>query len=109
MRFNSGFKGLRSDVLTIVNVKFSVLRRSPVVFIRTDVSEEHIASVFSIEEYSTVDILNNIQVVTPRIPRYLIAVTLFHGTRGGASWLSHCATNRKVAGSIPDGVIVICH
>ena len=25
------------------------------------------------------------------------------------SWLRHCATNRKVAGSIPDGVIGICH
>jgi hypothetical protein len=25
------------------------------------------------------------------------------------SWLMHCATNRKVAGSIPDGVIGIFH
>jgi hypothetical protein len=25
------------------------------------------------------------------------------------SWLRHCATSRKVAGSIPDGVIVIFH
>jgi hypothetical protein len=25
----------------------------------------------------------------------------------GCSWLRHCATNRKVAGSIPDGVIGI--
>jgi hypothetical protein len=25
------------------------------------------------------------------------------------SWLSYCATNRKVAGSIPDGVIGILH
>jgi len=25
------------------------------------------------------------------------------------SWLRHCATNRKVAGSIPDGVIGIFH
>jgi hypothetical protein len=24
-------------------------------------------------------------------------------------WLRHCATNRKVAGSIPDGVIGIFH
>jgi hypothetical protein len=24
-------------------------------------------------------------------------------------WLIHCATNRKVAGSIPDGVIEISH
>jgi hypothetical protein len=26
-----------------------------------------------------------------------------------AQWLSYCATNRKVAGSIPDGVIGIFH
>jgi hypothetical protein len=25
------------------------------------------------------------------------------------SWLTHCATSRKVAGSIPDTVIGICH
>jgi hypothetical protein len=27
--------------------------------------------------------------------------------RGGRSWLRHCATSRKVAGSIPDDVIGI--
>jgi hypothetical protein len=27
--------------------------------------------------------------------------------RAVAQWLRHCATNRKVAGSIPDGVIEI--
>jgi hypothetical protein len=26
-----------------------------------------------------------------------------------AQWLTYCATNRKVAGSIPDGVIGIFH
>jgi hypothetical protein len=26
-----------------------------------------------------------------------------------AQWLSYCATNQKVAGSIPDGVIGIFH
>ena len=26
-----------------------------------------------------------------------------------AQWLRCCATNRKVAGSIPDGVVGICH
>ena len=30
------------------------------------------------------------------------------GTRW-RSWLRHCATSRKVAGSIPDGVIEIFH
>jgi hypothetical protein len=28
---------------------------------------------------------------------------------GGTSWFRHCATSRKVAGSIPDGVIGIFH
>jgi hypothetical protein len=31
------------------------------------------------------------------------------GWRAVAQWLRHCATNRKVAGSIPDGVIGIFH
>ena len=35
-------------------------------------------------------------------------VYLDEGTRW-RSWLSHCATNRKVAGSIPDGTIGILH
>ena len=26
-----------------------------------------------------------------------------------AQWLRHCATNRKVTGSVPDGVIGIFH
>jgi hypothetical protein len=33
---------------------------------------------------------------------------LFGGTRF-RTWLNHCATSRKVAGSIPDGVIGIFH
>ena len=34
-----------------------------------------------------------------------------YGLRGTRwrSWLRHCATSRKVAGSIPDGVIGIFH
>jgi len=31
------------------------------------------------------------------------------GARGRRSWLRHCATSRKVVGSIPDGVIGIFH
>jgi len=41
-----------------------------------------------------------------------ILFTRPHQDRGGTryrSWLSHCATGRKVAGSIPDGVIGIFH
>jgi hypothetical protein len=34
--------------------------------------------------------------------------SIYWGTRW-RSWLMHCATSRKVAGSIPDGVIGICH
>ena len=30
-----------------------------------------------------------------------------HGERGGSGWLRHCTTSRKVAGSIPDYVIIL--
>jgi hypothetical protein len=33
----------------------------------------------------------------------------YGGVMRGRSWLRHCATNRKVAGSIPDGVTGIFH
>jgi hypothetical protein len=33
----------------------------------------------------------------------------YWGTLLVAQWLRNCATNRKVAGSIPDGVIGIFH
>jgi hypothetical protein len=32
-----------------------------------------------------------------------------YGGTGWRSWLWHCATGRKVAGSIPDGVMGIFH
>jgi len=38
----------------------------------------------------------------------IICTTYFRGTRW-RSWLRECATSRKVAGSIPDGVIGIIH
>jgi hypothetical protein len=34
---------------------------------------------------------------------------IFGGTLLVAQWLMHCATHRKVARSIPDGVIGIFH
>jgi hypothetical protein len=34
---------------------------------------------------------------------------LFWGSLMVVQWLWYCATNRKVAGSIPDGVIGIFH
>ena len=36
-------------------------------------------------------------------------LTLQYGGRRWRSWLRHCATRRKVEGSIPDGVIGIFH
>jgi hypothetical protein len=38
--------------------------------------------------------------------RFLFVVPSGHAV---AQWLRHCATNQKVAGSIPDGVIGIIH
>ena len=35
--------------------------------------------------------------------------TLYHKGTAVAQWLRYCATNWKVAGSIPDGVIGIFH
>ena len=43
---------------------------------------------------------------------YLLCVLLNHLNIMGtavAQWLTCCATNQKVAGSIPDGVIAIFH
>jgi len=37
-----------------------------------------------------------------------VAASELYGTRW-RSWLRHCATNRKVAGSIPDVVVGIFH
>ena len=37
-----------------------------------------------------------------------LSICLFGGT-GLRSWLRHCATSRKVVGSIPDGVTGIFH
>jgi len=40
---------------------------------------------------------------------HLVAVQFVSGGTRWRSWLRHCATIRKVAGSIPDGVIGIFH
>jgi hypothetical protein len=42
------------------------------------------------------------------VPNIIIITQYTLGTRW-RSWLRHCATRRKVAGSIPDGVIGIFH
>jgi len=46
------------------------------------------------------------------VPHWEIGASSVGGTRWGTrwrSWFRHCATSRKVAGSIPDGVIGIFH
>ena len=44
-----------------------------------------------------------------RVREYLRQCILPEGGTRWRSWLRHCATSRKVAGSIPDGVIGIFH
>ena len=46
---------------------------------------------------------------TSRFVDALRLVTVTNGGTAVAQWLRCCATNRKVAGSIPDGVIGIFH
>ena len=43
------------------------------------------------------------------LPRIYVATMYVIGTALWRSWLGHCATSQKVAGSIPDGVIGIFH
>jgi len=45
-------------------------------------------------------------------PHHVIQFGMYasrYGSTRWRSWLRHCATSRKVAGSIPDGVITIFH
>ena len=41
------------------------------------------------------------------VPTVIYFLTVLYGGTWWCSWLRHCATNRKVAGSIHDGVIGI--
>ena len=45
----------------------------------------------------------------PRAPFNVLAEWIITAGTAVAQWLRCCATNRKVAGSIPDGVIGIFH
>jgi hypothetical protein len=38
---------------------------------------------------------------------YFLLLFLYWGGTRLRSWLRHCATSRKVAGSIPDSVIIV--
>jgi len=40
---------------------------------------------------------------------YIYIYIYIYGITRWRSWLRHCATSRKVAGSIPDGAIEIFH
>jgi len=40
---------------------------------------------------------------------YILYIYIYIGGTRWRSWLRHCVTSRKVAGSIPDGVIRIFH
>ena len=42
-------------------------------------------------------------------PLILSVLIIIAGGTRWSSWFRHCATSRKVAGSIPDGVIGIFH
>jgi hypothetical protein len=42
-------------------------------------------------------------------PGNIIECYIYDSGHAVAQWLRHCATNRKVAGSIPGGVIGIFH
>ena len=46
--------------------------------------------------------------ITQTLPPYLFKTYFTRGTRW-RSWLRHCATSRKIAGLIPDGVIGSFH
>jgi hypothetical protein len=58
------------------------------------------------------DVRMNSYTFSRRLPEnivfYRMLPTFFRSTRW-RSWLRHCATSRKVAGSIPDGIIAIFH
>jgi hypothetical protein len=56
---------------------------------------------------SDVIFLSSIVVLTPN-DNFLVLLLLHSGT-AVEQWLKYCATNRKVACSIPDGVIGIFH
>jgi hypothetical protein len=53
-------------------------------------------------------VYKNLLVVIGDFFNFMIDVPMGRGTRW-RSWLRHCATKRKVAGSISDGVIGIFH
>ena len=56
--------------------------------------------------YVTIHNTNALRYFTPEV---CVCVCVYGARCWWRSWLRHCATSRKVAGSIPDGVIGIFH
>ena len=54
----------------------------------------------------------NLELLSVRLTKYFFLIISVTGGFGGTrwrSWLRHCATSRKVVGSIPDGVTGFFH
>ena len=51
-------------------------------------------------------LFTTVKAIQYRVPKYiLLATSSWEGVTRWRSWLRHCAPSRKVAGSVPDGVI----
>ena len=57
---------------------------------------------------NTIVLVNILSTISNCTIVLVIILSYYCGTRW-RSWLRHCATSRKVAGSIPNGVIGIFH
>jgi len=86
------------------------LRYIHVYILRERYKWENIRTTGMSAEFQTVDLLNEIRSLAAwaRFLDYFILVFNEGGTRW-RSWLRHCATSRKFADSIPDGVIGFFH
>jgi hypothetical protein len=61
------------------------------------------------ELYVITEIVFVSMVVLQKLSLYFVYQAVGTGTLLVAQWLRQCVTNRKVTGSIPDGVIGIFH
>jgi hypothetical protein len=59
-------------------------------------------------QHSSVHCVKNVKVLH-YLSLYIRITYAYRAGHAVAQWLRHCTTNRKVAGSIPDGVIGIYH
>ena len=71
---------------------------TPTVVLVNKVSLNFLVALFFLEDFHH----------NPHFPTFSYNALISAGT-AVAQWLRRCATNRKVAGSIPDGVIGIIH